>query len=207
MTEAFFMGYYKWFLLLNYMKYLIVGLGNIGPEYSNTRHNIGFMILDKIAEKMDVNFDISKLAFKAELKYKGRTLVLIKPTTYMNLSGKALNYWMKTENIPLESVLVITDDIAIPYGKLRMRGKGSNGGHNGLGNIQEIVSTDVYARIRFGVGSEFGKGKQVDYVLGDFSEDEKAGLSLLIDKVNEAVLNFTTIGLERTMNIINTVSL
>ena len=188
------------------MKYLIVGLGNIGPEYQFTRHNIGFMALDNLAEKHAVKFDIAKLAFKSEFKYKGRTLVLIKPTTYMNLSGKALNYWMKTENIPLENVLVITDDIAIPFGKLRMRGKGSNGGHNGLGNIQEILGSDNYARIRFGGGSEFGKGKQVDYVLGEFSADEKAGLSLLIDKVNEGVINFTTIGLERTMNVLNTAS-
>jgi PTH1 family peptidyl-tRNA hydrolase len=186
------------------MKYLIVGLGNIGPEYQFTRHNIGFMVLDEVAVKMGVKFDLAKLAFKTELKYKGRTLVLIKPTTYMNLSGRALNYWLKEEKIPLENVLVITDDIALPFGKLRMRAKGSNGGHNGLGNIQEVLGADNYARIRFGVGSEFGKGKQVDYVLGEFSEDEKAGLGLLIDKVVEGVLNFTTIGLERTMNVLNT---
>jgi PTH1 family peptidyl-tRNA hydrolase len=186
------------------MKYLIVGLGNIGPEYQFTRHNIGFMVLDNLAAKLGAKFDIAKLAFKAEAKFKGRTLFLIKPTTYMNLSGKALNYWMKLEGIPIENVLVITDDIAIPFDKLRMRGKGSNGGHNGLGNIQEILGSDVYARIRFGVGSEFGKGKQVDYVLGEFSDDEKAGLEILIDKVNEGVLNFTTIGLERAMNFLNT---
>lgn len=189
---------------LYYMKYLIVGLGNIGPEYQFTRHNIGFMVLDNLAAKLGAKFDIAKLAFKAEAKFKGRTLFLIKPTTYMNLSGKALNYWMKLEGIPIENVLVITDDIAIPFDKLRMRGKGSNGGHNGLGNIQEILGSDVYARIRFGVGSEFGKGKQVDYVLGEFSDDEKAGLEILIDKVNEGVLNFTTIGLERAMNFLNT---
>ena len=189
---------------LYYMKYLIVGLGNIGPEYQFTRHNIGFMVLDNLAAKLGAKFDIVKLAFKAEAKFKGRTLVLIKPTTYMNLSGKALNYWMKLEGIPIENVLVITDDIAIPFDKLRMRGKGSNGGHNGLGNIQEILGSDVYARIRFGVGSEFGKGKQVDYVLGEFSNDEKAGLEILIDKVNDGVLNFTTIGLERAMNFLNT---
>ena len=185
------------------MKYLIVGLGNIGPEYQYTRHNIGFMVLDHLAQQLGAKFDIAKLAFKTELKYKGRTLVLIKPTTYMNLSGKALNYWLKEEKIPIENVLVITDDIALPFGKLRMRAKGSNGGHNGLGNIQEILGSDVYARIRFGVGSEFGKGKQVDYVLGEFSADEKAGLALLIEKVCEGVLNFATIGLERTMNVLN----
>jgi PTH1 family peptidyl-tRNA hydrolase len=189
------------------MKYLIVGLGNIGPEYQYTRHNIGFMVLDDLAAKLSAKFDIAKLAFRAEIKHKGRTLILIKPTTYMNLSGKALNYWMKEEKVPLENIVVITDDIAIPFGKLRMRGKGSNGGHNGLGNIQEVIGTDSYCRIRFGVGSEFGKGKQVDYVLGEFSKDEQAGLGLLIDKVNEGILNFTTIGLERTMNILNSVTI
>ena len=185
-------------------KFLIVGLGNIGAEYVNTRHNIGFKVLDFIANIEGASFDNLKLGAVAVIKIKGKTFILLKPNTYMNLSGKALNYWLKEEKIPIENVLVITDDIALPFGKLRMRAKGSNGGHNGLGTIQEILGSDVYARIRFGVGSEFGKGKQVDYVLGAFSEDEKAGLALLIEKVSEGVLNFATIGLERTMNVLNT---
>ena len=185
------------------MKYLIAGLGNIGPEYELTRHNIGFLVLDRLADKFDVGFSTNRYAFVAEVKYKGRTLVLIKPTTFMNLSGKAVNYWMKTENISKDNLLVITDDLALPYGKLRLRPKGSNGGHNGLGNIQQVLETDAYPRLRFGVGSEFPKGRQVDYVLSNFSENEHAELLVHIEKAVEATLSFCMIGIEKTMTQFN----
>ena len=186
------------------MKYLIVGLGNIGPEYELTRHNIGFLVLDRLAEKLGANFEISKLAFVAEAKHKGRTIILVKPTTYMNLSGKAVNYWMKEHKIPVENTLVLTDDIALPYGKLRMRAKGSNGGHNGLGNIQETLGTDAYPRLRFGVGGDFGKGKQIDYVLGNFQGKEFEELPIFMDHAIDGILSFCSVGLERTMNVVNT---
>lgn len=186
------------------MKYLIAGLGNIGPEYELTRHNIGFLVLDRLADQNNIKFDSGRYAFGTELKYKGRTLILIKPTTYMNLSGKAVNYWMKEHKIPVENLLVITDDIALPYGKLRMRGKGSNGGHNGLGNIQETLGTDVYPRLRFGVGSDFAKGRQADYVLSNFSKEELIELPIFMDKVIDGIFSFCTVGLDRTMNVVNT---
>jgi PTH1 family peptidyl-tRNA hydrolase len=186
------------------MKYLIAGLGNIGPEYELTRHNIGFLVLDHLALKHSIQFDYGRLAFTAELKHKGRTIYLIKPTTFMNLSGKAVNYWMKILNVPVENLLVITDDIALPFAKLRLRGKGSNGGHNGLGSIQEVLGTDAYARLRFGVGGDFPKGKQADYVLSNFSKPELIELPLVMDKVADGILSFCTIGLERTMNVVNT---
>jgi peptidyl-tRNA hydrolase, PTH1 family len=185
------------------MKYLIAGLGNIGPEYELTRHNAGFLILDRLADKHGLKFNSGRLAFNTELNYKGRSIYLIKPTTFMNLSGKAVNYWMKDLKIPKENLLVITDDLALPFGKLRMKGKGSNGGHNGLGNIQEILGTDEYPRLRFGVGSDFSKGRQVDYVLSNFSNNEMEWLPQHMDKCCDAILSFCTIGLERTMNVIN----
>ncbi len=185
------------------MNYLICGLGNIGPEYALTRHNIGFMVVDKLAKEHAVTFDSDRFVFRTEFNYKGRKIHLIKPTTYMNLSGKALNYWMKELNIPIENTLTITDDIALPFGKLRLRPKGSNGGHNGLGNIQELLGTDVYPRLRFGVGGDFSKGRQVDYVLGNFDSGDAAELPIFIDKSCEAVLSFCTIGMERTMNSVN----
>lgn len=186
------------------MKYLICGLGNIGPEYAKTRHNIGFMVLDKLAKDHNISFDSDRLAFRAELKYKGRSIHLIKPTTFMNLSGKALNYWLKELGIGVENSLTITDDIALPFGKLRMRIKGSGGGHNGLGNIQETLGSDVYPRLRFGVGGDFAKGKQIDYVLEEFDSGDAAELPIFIDKSCDAILSFCTIGPERTMNFINT---
>ena len=186
------------------MKYLIAGLGNIGPEYELTRHNIGFLALDQLAAKSSSKFTIERLAYITELKYKGRTLCLIKPTTYMNLSGKAINYWLRELKIPLENLLVITDDLALPFGKLRMRPKGSNGGHNGLGNIQETFTTDVYARLRVGVGSDFAKGKQVDFVLSKFSTEEMKDLPLLLDRCCTAVESFCTIGVDKAMNSVNT---
>ncbi|MFT4755102.1 MAG: PTH1 family peptidyl-tRNA hydrolase, partial [Salibacteraceae bacterium] len=153
------------------MKYLVIGLGNIGSEYSETRHNIGFKILDELASSSGIFFEPEKLASKAILKNKGRQIILIKPNTYMNLSGKSVNYWMQKEKVPIERILVITDDLALPFGKLRLRGKGSDGGHNGLKNIQLVLGQNNYARLRFGVGSEFNPGSQVDYVLGKWSTE------------------------------------
>lgn len=185
------------------MKYLIVGLGNIGAKYENTRHNIGFKTLDAFAEASNVVFEPDRLADKTLVKFKGRSLVLIKPTTYMNLSGKALNYWMQAEKIPLENVLVITDDIALPFGTLRLKGKGSDGGHNGLKNIQELLGSQQYARLRFGVGSDFAKGRQVDYVLGEWSAEEEEQLGERLDQCIRLIKAFCTIGLNRTMSDFN----
>ncbi|WP_114781391.1 aminoacyl-tRNA hydrolase [Botryobacter ruber] len=185
------------------MKYLIVGLGNIGPEYAETRHNIGFMVLDYLAKKYDGQFDTGRHAFVAEIKMKGRTFVLVKPTTYMNLSGKAVGHHLNSLKLPVENMLVITDDIAIPFGKIRIRAKGSAGGHNGLKHIEQTLGHNNYPRLRFGVGDAYSKGKQVDYVLSRFSEDEQAELQTLIEKAAEAVISFGTVGLERTMNFHN----
>lgn len=185
------------------MKYLIVGLGNIGPEYEKTRHNIGFMVLDELARKFDTSFDISRLAFKAEIKHKGRPVHLIKPTTYMNLSGKAMNYWMKELNIPKENVLVIVDDVALPLGKLRMRSKGSSAGHNGLKNIEQLTGGANYARLKFGIGDDYPKGRQIDYVLGEFTSDEMITLDPKIEKACDMILSFSAIGAQRTMNQFN----
>ncbi|MEQ8625463.1 MAG: aminoacyl-tRNA hydrolase [Vicingaceae bacterium] len=185
------------------MKYLIVGLGNIGSDYENTRHNIGFNTLDAFAKASNVVFEPNRLADTATTKHKGRTLLLIKPTTFMNLSGKAVNYWMQAEKIPLERVLIITDDIALPFGSLRLKGKGSDGGHNGLKNIQEILGTQNYARLRFGVGSEFSKGTQVQYVLGKWDEEEAMKLPERIEKCVQIIAAFTTNPLARVMSDFN----
>ncbi|MBT3648047.1 MAG: aminoacyl-tRNA hydrolase [Flavobacteriales bacterium] len=185
------------------MKYLIVGLGNPGEEYSNTRHNIGFKALDALASASNVVFSPGRYADTAEIKHKGRTLILVKPMTFMNLSGKAVNYWMQKEKIPVERILVITDDLALPFGKIRIRAKGSDGGHNGLKNIQEILGINAYPRMRFGVGDDFSKGQQVNYVLAEWSEEERGTLQERLKKVSEAVLSFPAIGLERTMNFFN----
>ncbi len=185
------------------MKYLIAGLGNIGAEYELTRHNIGFLILDRMADEGNVTFEHTRQAYKAELKYKGRALHLIKPTTYMNLSGKAVNYWLKELKIPKENLLVVTDDLALPYGKIRMRQKGSAGGHNGLKNIEDLTGGQNYARLRFGVGDDFRKGHQVDYVLSNFGQGELDHLPLQMDKAIEAIKAFCTIGIERAMNFHN----
>ncbi|MBU3660649.1 MAG: aminoacyl-tRNA hydrolase [Flavobacteriales bacterium] len=181
------------------MKYLIVGLGNPGLEYEETRHNIGFKVVDALAKELGGTFTLNKAAFRAEVKFKGRTLILIKPITYMNLSGKAVNYWMQTEKIPIENLVVITDDIALPFGKLRMKGKGSDGGHNGLKDIQATLNTQEYTRLRFGVGNDFAKGRQADYVLGKWSKEENLDLSARIDVATEFIKSFTTIGLAMTM--------
>lgn len=185
------------------MKYLIAGLGNIGAEYELTRHNIGFLTLDRLADQENLNFEHDRLAFKAEYKFKGRSIMLIKPTTYMNLSGKAVNYWMQQLKIPLENLLIITDDVALPLGKLRMRGKGSDAGHNGLKNIAQTLNTTAYPRLRFGIGDNFRKGQQIDYVLGRFSQNEFDELPFLMDKSIEMVKSFCTIGIERTMSQFN----
>lgn len=185
------------------MKYLIAGLGNIGEEYNLTRHNIGFDTLDAFAKASNVFFSQEKLAFTTEVKFKGRTFVLIKPTTYMNLSGKAVNYYLQKEKIPTENLLVIIDDIALPLGTLRLRGKGGDGGHNGLKSINESLGTTEYARLRFGIGSEFPRGKQVEYVLGKWTQEE---LNILAEKIPvavEMIKSFGIIGLERTMNAFN----
>lgn len=184
-------------------KFLIAGLGNIGDEYDNTRHNIGFKVLDALAKEHDLKFTNDRLAAVAELKFKGRMLVLIKPSTYMNLSGKAINYWLQAEKISKENLLVITDDIALPFGTLRMKGKGSDGGHNGLKNIQETLNSVEYARLRFGVGSEFSKGKQVDYVLGKWTAEEEKALEPRIKLATDMIKGFATIGLQLTMTNFN----
>ncbi len=185
------------------MKYLIAGLGNIGPEYELTRHNIGFLALDRIAGNHQLKFETHRLADKAEFKYKGRQLHLIKPHTYMNLSGKAIAYWLQELKINKENLLVIVDDIALPFGSLRMRTKGSAAGHNGLKNIELILNGQDYARLRFGIGNSFSKGQQVDFVLSNFSGEEIAVLPALMDKAGEMVNSFCTIGPERTMNFFN----
>lgn len=184
-------------------KFLIVGLGNIGEKYENTRHNIGFSILDHLAEKENVVFETKKLGDIARFKYKGRTFILLKPNTYMNLSGKAVNYWQKIEKIPLENILILTDDLNLPFGTLRLKGKGSAGGHNGLTNINEVLQTQNYARLRFGIGNEYGKGRQIDYVLGQWDSEETEKLNERIDKSSKAVTSFALAGLANTMNTFN----
>lgn len=181
------------------MKYLIIGLGNPGDKYAETRHNIGFKVVEAFAKEHGGSFQLNKQAEVAEVKFKGRTIILIKPTTYMNLSGKAVNYWMQSEKITRENILVITDDIALPFGKLRMKGKGSDGGHNGLKDIQATLNSQEYARLRFGVGSDFHKGQQADYVLGEWSNEEKESLAERIKVATEFIKGFTTIGLAMTM--------
>lgn len=185
------------------MKYLLVGLGNIGPEYELTRHNIGFMVMDRLAEQQKVTFTLERHAYKAELKYKGRAIHLIKPTTYMNLSGKAVAYWMNDLKIPKENVLVVVDDLALPFGTLRMRGKGSAAGHNGLRNIEELIGGQDYPRLRFGIGNEFGKGQQVDFVLSRFSSAEFKELPFVMDKACHMALSFCTAGIANTMSQFN----
>lgn len=181
------------------MKYLIVGLGNPGEKYENTRHNVGFKVVEDFAKEREATFSLDKQAEVARVKFKGRTIILLKPTTYMNLSGKAVNYWMQQEKIAIDHVLIVTDDISLPFGKLRMKGKGSDGGHNGLKHIQATLNTQQYARLRFGVGSEFFPGQQSDYVLGEWSEEERKLLPERIKTAVEFIKGFTTIGLQLTM--------
>ena len=192
-------------------KFLISGLGNIGDEYSFTRHNIGFEIADALAKSLIQEndktntklFQNDKLAFVNHSKYRGKQLVIIKPTTYMNLSGKAVNYWLQLEKIPLENLIVITDDLALPFGALRMKKKGSDGGHNGLSDIAAVLNSTDYIRLRFGIGSDFAKGKQVNYVLNRWNEIEKNTLEERINKAVEMIKSFVSIGVDRTMSEFN----
>ena len=185
------------------MKYLVVGLGNIGQEYAATRHNIGFRVLDALAEASNISFTTVRYGAMATLRHRGRTVLLRKPSTYMNLSGKAVRYWMEQERIPRENLLVISDDIALPFGTFRMRKNGSEGGHNGLKNITELLGDNQYCRLRFGVGGEFARGHQVDYVLGDFSDEEQKAMPERLKLFGDAVLSFVSIGPDRTMNTFN----
>ena len=184
-------------------KFLIVGLGNIGAEYVNTRHNIGFKVLDFLARKESLDFQTVKLGSLAEYKLKGRTLLLLKPNTYMNLSGKAVQYWMQKEKIEKDNVLIITDDLNLSFGTIRIKPKGSDGGHNGLKSIQQTLNTSDYPRFRFGISDEFKKGKQVDYVLGEWDEIEKGKLPERLEIASEAVASFALGGLENTMTTYN----
>ena len=184
-------------------KFLIVGLGNIGAEYVNTRHNIGFKIVDFLAKKENLSFATVKLGALAEYKLKGRTFLLLKPNTYMNLSGKAVKYWMDKENIPLENIMIIADDLNLSFGTIRIKPKGSDGGHNGLKSINAILTTTDYVRFRFGISDEFKKGKQIDYVLGEWDEEEKAKLPERLELASEVIKSFGTAGLENTMTTFN----
>lgn len=184
-------------------KFLIVGLGNIGEKYDNTRHNIGFKVVDQLAENENVTFETQKLGDLSSFKFKGRTFILLKPSTYMNLSGKAVLYWLTKEKIPLENLLVVTDDLNLPFGALRIKAKGSDGGHNGLKDIQDKLNTNKYNRFRFGISNSFGKGQQVNYVLGEWSEEESTHLKERLNIAAEAIKSFGTAGLTNTMNSYN----
>lgn len=184
-------------------KYLIAGLGNIGEEYAETRHNIGFKILDALAGASNIRFGPNRYADTANLRVKNKELLLIKPTTYMNLSGKAVNYWLQQEKIPLQNLLVLIDDVALPFGAIRIKGKGSDGGHNGLKHINRILGRQDYARLRFGIGNDFPKGAQVPYVLGEWSDEEKADLKPRIQLACEAIETFALAGLNTAMNEYN----
>jgi len=191
------------FLYLLSMKYLIVGLGNIGPEYADNRHNIGFMVLDELAKKAGASFTTMRLAGYTEVSFKGKKLCLIKPNTFMNLSGKALNYWMQELAIPAERVIIVVDDLALPFGTVRLKPKGSNAGHNGLKSIEEVLGHSDYPRIRFGIGDDFPKGRQVDYVLSGFDVNEQPELPALIDRSIQMIESFVAIGSELTMTNFN----
>ncbi len=184
-------------------KFLVVGLGNIGEEYAETRHNIGFKILDSLAREEDFIFETAKLGDVGTFKVKGRSIICLKPSTYMNRSGKAVKYWMDKENIPLENVLIVTDDINLSFGTIRLKTKGSDGGHNGLKDIQQFLLTTNYNRLRFGVGSDFGKGKQIDYVLGEWNQEEKDALVERYERINALIRSFVLSGVNRTMNEYN----
>ncbi len=184
-------------------KYLIAGLGNIGPEYANTRHNIGFQVVDRLAGAEGVSFEPARLGDVATLRVKGRSILLLKPSTYMNRSGKAVQYWLDKEKIPLENLLVVTDDLNLPFGTIRLKTQGSDGGHNGLRDIQEVLGSTAYARFRFGIGSEYSRGRQVDYVLGTWNEEEAAALPERLDRGAELLRSFVLAGPKITMNTYN----
>lgn len=185
------------------MKYLVTGLGNMGDEYHGSRHNIGFTILDALAKSSGIVFNDRRYGFTAEYKYKSRTFLLLKPNTYVNLSGKAVNYWLQKENIPVENLLVINDDISLPFGTIRLRPKGGDGGHNGLTSIIETLGHENFARLRFGIGGEYPYGYQVEFVLGKWTPEEEKVLSEKIDLSHDIIRSFGTIGIERTMNLFN----
>ena len=184
-------------------KFLVVGLGNIGADYKNTRHNVGFKALDHFAEKKDIAFETARLGAVTKYRHKGRLFVFLKPSTFMNLSGKAVKYWLQKEKVPLQNLLVITDDLNLPFGTLRLKKKGSDGGHNGLKDIQTVLGTTQYNRLRFGISDEFSKGRQVDYVLGKWTEEESSKLPERLDKVNQIIISFALAGVDHTMNQYN----
>ncbi|MFV0238170.1 MAG: aminoacyl-tRNA hydrolase [Flavobacteriales bacterium] len=184
-------------------KFLIVGLGNKGEEYKYTRHNIGFDVIENLAEEKDIKFESTHFGWMAKVRHKGRLFLLLKPDTYMNLSGKAVKFWMKKEKIILENIMIVTDDLNLPYGTLRIKGKGSDGGHNGLKSIQEELQTTKYARFRFGIGNRYEQGRQVDFVLGRWTKEEQEKLPERLKKASEAILSFGLQGLARTMNFFN----
>ena len=188
------------------MNYLVVGLGNIGAEYANTRHNMGFMVLDAWAQASNISFVSGRYGSTATISFKGRKFHLLKPSTYMNLSGKAVRYWMQELKVPVENLIVISDDLNIPFGTLRLRKNGSAGGHNGLTNINELIGTQDYARIRVGIGNDFGKGQQVGYVLGELSKEEIEQMAEISKRVIDGVKAWATIGPDRAMNTVNTKS-
>ena len=185
------------------MKYLIACLGNIGVEYDDTRHNIGFKIADRLAKDLEASFSTGRLAQTAEMKFKGKTLLVIKPTTYMNRSGKAVKYWLQQEKIPIENLLVVNDDIALPLGTLRLRKQGADGGHNGLTDIIDKLGTNVFCRLRFGLGDDFPRGRQVDFVLGKWKPSEEPIVDEKVDEAVEIIKSFVTQGVDRTMNLYN----
>jgi PTH1 family peptidyl-tRNA hydrolase len=184
-------------------KFLIVGLGNPGPEYKYTRHNVGFLVADRLADELNARFSSERYAEAAKARYRGKMLIIIKPQTYMNLSGKAVRYWLEKEKIPLENLLVITDDINLPFGQIRLRGKGSHGGHNGLKNIIELLQTQQFPRLRIGIGKDFAPGEQVDYVLGKWTPAEVERLPGILDRSVDAVIHFVQEGLQNTMTKFN----
>jgi PTH1 family peptidyl-tRNA hydrolase len=185
------------------MKYLVAGLGNIGDEYAHTRHNIGFDVLDSLAGESNISFKDRRYGFVAEMKYRARSYWLLKPSTYVNLSGNAVRYWMKKLKLPVGNLLVVVDDIALPFGTLRLRAKGGDAGHNGLAHITTILGTSNYARLRFGIGNDFHPGQQVDYVLGEWEEEQARLLPERLEMAGEIIRSYGVIGLERTMNMYN----
>lgn len=185
------------------MDYLVAGLGNIGAEYASTRHNMGFMVLDAWCQASNTVFSTKRYGDIAEVSFKGRRFTLLKPSTYMNLSGNAVRYWMEKTKIPIENLIVVCDDLNLPFGTTRMRKNGSAGGHNGLRNIEECLGTDQYARVRIGIGNDFRRGGQVDFVIGQMSEDELKAMPAICDKVIQGLKDYSTIGPDRAMNILN----
>ena len=184
-------------------KFLIVGLGNIGPDYEGTRHNIGFQMVDVFANSVGAEWQDKRYGFVAKCRVKNAELVLLKPSTFMNLSGNAVRYWLAQEKIPVENMLVLVDDLNLPFGTIRIRKQGSNGGHNGLGNIQSVLGTDAYARVRFGIGNEFTRGTQINFVLGEWTDEEKAALPERLAVMKEIIPSFCLQGIDRTMNLYN----